>query len=127
MTAPDRRTGRKKTIDDIVKGLQTAATLMQAWSLTTSEHTRIQRQLDELQVEVDVHRSGCDRAMSPIEWHLEEAANYCRGKKMSMDEWEYVRDLWAGVGVTLAPCKPAELDEKEPIDDNFDRAMELLK
>ncbi len=127
MIAPDRRTGGETTIRDIVKGIQTATILVRTATLTTNAYARIQRQLDELQNEVDVHRSGCDRAMSPIEWHLEEAANYCRGKKMSMDEWEYNRDLWAGVGVTLAPCKPHVEEDVNPIDDTFDRAMELLK
>lgn len=127
MFTPDTRTGKQKTIDNIIKGIETATILLKAWSLSPEEHRRIQRELDNFQIELDVHRTGCDRAQTPIEYHLEEAELACHGRLMTEEEWQYVRSLWIQVGTTFAPCRPSVDAIKETEEDDFDRAMEFLK
>ena len=59
---------------------------------------------------------------------LDAAARNVRGRRMTKEEWEHHRALWAGLGVTLAPCAPpgtapVDIDTKSEEDDAFDRAM----
>ena len=59
---------------------------------------------------------------------LDAAAERVRGKQMAEDEWEHHRALWAGLGVTLAPCAPpgtapVDITTTSEEDDAFDRAM----
>lgn len=61
---------------------------------------------------------------------LDDAADSVRGRKMTEEEWEHHRDLWAGLGMCLAPCRPgSDLEFVDDLEDTdaFDRAMEFLK
>jgi hypothetical protein len=58
---------------------------------------------------------------------LDAAADHCRGKRMTQEEWDHHRELWAGLGVVLAPCAP--VDNQDSIMDNntdYNRAMKGL-
>jgi len=58
---------------------------------------------------------------------LDAAADQIRGIRMTEDEFEECRALWAGLGVVLAPCAPDAVDSgSDPGDDAYDRAMDFL-
>jgi hypothetical protein len=60
---------------------------------------------------------------------VDAAADTCRGKRLTEDEFENHRALWAGLGVVLAPCAPEKtVDSTSDSDDSsdYDRAMEFL-
>jgi len=61
--------------------------------------------------------------LAEFEYHMEQAADICRGRQMTEDEWIQYRQLWAGVGMTLAPCRPDTDKQQTNEDDDFDRAM----
>jgi hypothetical protein len=66
--------------------------------------------------------------LQEFEYHMEQAADMIRGRQMTEDEWGKYRQLWAGVGMTLAPCKPGAVDsDKDSTDDAYDRAMDFLQ
>lgn len=61
---------------------------------------------------------------------LDAAADQCRGRQMTEEEWEYHRHLWAGLGMCLAPCRPgSDLDFDDDLEDTdaFDRAMAVFE
>ena len=64
--------------------------------------------------------------LAEFEYHMELAADMIRGHRMDEEEWGKYRQLWAGVGMTLAPCAPekdVDNNTKSEDDDAFDRAM----
>ena len=63
--------------------------------------------------------------LAEFEYHMEQAADMVRGHRMDEEEWGKYRQLWAGVGMTLAPCKPDSVDSDDDLseDDAYERAM----
>jgi len=118
--------GKERAVEDAITALEEATIHLRGWSLSQLEHTNIQCALDDFQMVLDAHRTGCHRSQTPLEYHLQQAASLTRGRMMSEDEWQYNRDLWVQIGQALAPCRAPRENADDTEEDSFDRAMRMF-
>lgn len=60
---------------------------------------------------------------------VEKASNSLRGQRLTLEQWEQVRQTWISFAKTFTPCHPKYWQKGEVINSefNFNHAMDLLK